>query len=129
MMNGVRYRRILDEKLERFMIGHGTTHFLQDGAHCHKSKIVSTWFKERPYIKLMDWPGNSPDLNPIENVWSWMKMQLRSSKAKNLKELQREVTELWVLKLDNSQYLRNLVKSMPRRLQDVIDREGNPTKY
>jgi hypothetical protein len=50
MMNGVRYRRILDEKLERFMIGHGTTHFLQDGAHCHKSKIVSTWFKERPYI-------------------------------------------------------------------------------
>jgi hypothetical protein len=77
----------------------------------------------------MDWPGNSPDLNPIENVWSWMKMQLRSSKAKNLKELQREVTELWVLKLDYSQYLRNLVKSMPRRLQDVIDREGNPTKY
>jgi hypothetical protein len=124
MMKGVRYRRILDEKLERFMIGHGTTHFLHDCAPCHNSKIVSTWFKERPNIKLIDWPGNSPDLNPIENVWSWMKMQqLRCSKAKNLKELQREVTELWVLKLDN------LVESMPRRLQDIIDREGNPTRY
>ena len=39
----------------------------------------------------------------------------------------RSVVE--VLRMSNSQYLRNLVESMPRRLEDVISREENPTKY
>ena len=78
----------------------------------------------------MDWPGNSPDLNPIENVWSWMKKQLsETSTASNMVDWKREVTELWVLRMSNSQYLRNLVESMPTRLEDVISRKGNPTKY
>ena len=111
------------------MMQHGTTHFLQDGAPCHKSKIVTAWFQERPHISLIDWPGNSPDLNPIENVWAWMKSQLRDSKATSLPQLQREITELWVLRMDNIQYLKNLVESMPRRLQAVIDGNGNLTKY
>ena len=40
---------------------------------CHKAKIVTKWFQERPHIILIKWPGNSPDLNPIENVCIWMK--------------------------------------------------------
>ncbi len=84
---------------------------------------------EEANIKLIDWPGNSPDINPIKNAWSWMKVQLRESKATNLQELQQDVTRLWVLKMDDCQYLRNLVESMPRRLEDVFRREGNPTKY
>jgi len=59
---------------------------------------------------------------------SWMKVQLRESKATNLQELQQDVTRLWVLKMDDGQYLRNLVVSMPSRLEDVIRRGGNPTK-
>ncbi len=47
----------------------------------------------------------------------------------HLQELQQDVTRLWVLKMDDSQYLSNLVDTMPRRLEDVIRREGNPTKY
>jgi hypothetical protein len=41
MMNGVRYCQLLDDKLEFFMFQNGTSHFLQDRACCHRSKIVS----------------------------------------------------------------------------------------
>jgi hypothetical protein len=53
-------------------------------------------FRERPTIKLMDWSGSRPDLNHIKNIWPWVNMHLRSSKAKSLQEMQQEVTELWV---------------------------------
>jgi transposase len=129
MMNGVRYRQVLEDKLERFMGLHGTTHFLQDGAPCHRSKIVSEWFKERPHIQLIKWPGNSPDLNPIENAWAWMKMQLKETHPTNLEELKVEIKKLWVLRMDDSQYLKKLVESMPDRIQEVIARDGNATHY
>jgi transposase len=129
MMNGARYLRILDEKLEFFMGQHGTSHFLQDGAPCHKCKIVTSWFQARPHISLIDWPGNSPDLNPIENVWNWMKNKLQDSKATSLPQLKQEIKELWTLHMDDIQYLKNLVESMPRRLEAVILNEGNSTKY
>ena len=129
MMNGQRYRQILDEKLEWFMQQHQTTHFLQDGAPCHRSKIVSSWFEERPAITLIDWPGNSPDLNPIENAWAWMKYQLQNCGATSIPDLETEILRLWTIRMDNSDYLRSLVESMPRRLQAVIDNNGNATKY
>ncbi len=129
MMNGARYRKILDEKLELFMHQHGATHFLQDGAPCHRSRIVSDWFRERPNIILIDWPGNSPDLNPIENCWAWMKGQLENCGATSIPELQLEITRLWALKMEDSAYLRSLVESMPRRIQAVMENAGNATKY
>ena len=43
----------------------------------------------------LDWPGNSPDLNPIANAWSWMKKQLsETSTVTNMVDWKREVTEL-----------------------------------
>ena len=129
MMNGARYKKVLEDKLELFMHSHGTTHFLQDGAPCHRSKIVTEWFKERPHIKLIKWPGNSPDLNPIENVWSWMKVQLKETHPTNLDELKDEIKKLWVLRMDDSPYLKKLVESMPDRIQEVIERDGNVTHY
>jgi hypothetical protein len=122
MMNGACYRRILDDKLECFMHQHGTSHFLQDGAPCHKSKIVTQWFNEWPNIILIKCPGNSPDLNPIENVWSWMKAKLRNSTNKNMEEWRRKITELWTLRMSDGD-------SMPKRLAEVIEKDGWTTHY
>jgi hypothetical protein len=55
---------------------HGSTYFLQDGAPCHASKKIKTFLAEQPF-QVIDWPGNSPDLNPIENCWNFMKNRLR----------------------------------------------------
>ena len=47
----------------------------------------------------------------------------------SLPALQLEITRLWVTRMENSDYLRSLVESMPRRLQEVISKAGNTTKY
>ena len=87
------------------------------------------WFRQRPNIKLIDWPGNSPDLNPIENCWAWMKNQLKDCQATSVPLLEEEIKRLWVLKMGDCQYLRNLAESMPRRIQAVLENGGNATKY
>ena len=63
-------------------------------------------------------------------MWIWMKNQLKElSRCSNLLELRQEIIKLWTEKMEDIQYLRNLVNSMPRRLQDVIERDGGCTKY
>ncbi len=55
--------------------------------------------------------------------------QLQDSKATSLPQLQQEIKFLWKLKMDDIQYLKNLVESMPRRLEAVILNEGNSIKF
>ena len=71
-----------------------TTKFLQDGAPCHKAKTIMNWLAQRKW-SVVDWPGNSLDLNHIENLWNWMKNQLKDSHCSNLDELQNEIKILW----------------------------------
>jgi hypothetical protein len=75
----------------------------------------------------MDWPGNSPDLNPIENLWNIMKDGLKSKDMGSAPKLRAELKKLWVT-LDQAM-LQNLSDSIPRRLQMVINAKGEMTKY
>ena len=45
----------------------GSGVFQQDLAPCHTSKQVKN-FMNNHHIKVLEWPGNSPDLNPIKNL-------------------------------------------------------------
>ena len=42
---------------------------------------TSIFFLQNQRIELIVWPGNSPDLNPIENIWAIIKMKLREYKV------------------------------------------------
>ncbi len=76
---------MLKDHLFPFIDIHGSKVFLQDGAPCHTSKRAMVYLKEKEdEFTVMDWPGNSPDLNPIENVWAHIKLKLKSKKLKNL---------------------------------------------
>ena len=73
------------------------------------------------------WYSQSPDLNPIENLWSYLDWTLRDRKCGNLDELWQALQE--ALKSLPVDYLTKLVDSMPSRLQAVINADGYPTKY
>jgi hypothetical protein len=58
-----------------------------------------------------------------------MKMQLQESHPTNLDQLREKIKRLWVLRMEDSQILRSLMYSMPKRLLGVIERGGNTTHY
>ena len=73
--------------------------------------------------------SQSPDLNPIENLWSMLKLQLKNRKKKprSEAELWKQVQEEWKnLKAD---LLKGLADSMPQRCQDVIAVHGRSTRH
>ena len=66
MMNGDTYKKVLEDHLLHYMTSFRASHFLHDGAPCHKTKKI-TALLENYEFEVIDWPGNSPDLNPIDN--------------------------------------------------------------
>lgn len=101
--------------------------FQQDGAPCHTARVCMKWFDQHQ-VKLLTWPGNSPDLNPIENLWSRLKKLVSAKRPSNKKDLIEAVIRSWfhVITPDN---LEKLVDSMHRRCQAVIKAKGYPTRY
>ena len=109
------------------MTVHSTTIFMHDDAPCHRSKIVKKFLEEN-YVTALDWPGNSPDLNSIKNLWAKMKDLVAEKQPSSRKALIQTIKEVWVQEI-SADFCNSLIASMPRRLQAVIKVKGGNTKY
>ena len=125
------YINILQTKLlptirDSFGDVHNCT-FQDDSAPCHRAKKVNE-FLATTGVNVLQWPGNSPDLNPIENCWQVIGVKLAAKKLRNKRELQEAIIRVWNYELSRD-YIHTLIKSMPARIKAVIKARGGTTKY
>lgn len=123
-LNSDRYVEILFEHLVPIYTDHFI--FQQDNSPIHKSNKVKD-FLSRSNIKTLKFPANSPDLNPIENVWHLIKhymSQITDLTNENFKEKIIECCK----KVDYSS-IYNTISNMHIRIQQVIDNNGGHSNY
>ncbi len=100
--------------------------FQQDLAPAHTAKGTKSWFNDHG-VTVLDWPANSPDLNPIENLWGIVKEEMRDTRPHNADWPECHYQRTWAS--IPPQQCHKLITSMPRRTEAVIKAKGAPTKY
>lgn len=101
---------------------------MQDNAKPHVARVVNEYLNEVG-IRRVDWPSCSPDLNPIEHLWDELQRRVRHRPAlpDTLQELRLALQEEF--ERIPQIYSTNLIESMPRRLNAVIQARGGHTRY
>jgi transposase len=127
-INGAVYLGILQEKLLIHMGLLNSTVFQQDGAPCHRTAAVSRWLADNNIEVLGPWPGSSPDLNPIENMWVMMKRKVSKLNPTSEAALTAAIKDVWVKDITPA-YCERLARSMPSRIRLVLAAKGQHSKY
>ena len=109
------------------MFGKSKWQLLHDGAPAHKDKRTHEFLAQNKVQVVERWPGNSPDLNPIENLWSWLARRLGKLPITTHGELREALQREW--EHVPRELLVTLSQSMERRLQRVLERDGAYTEY
>ena len=99
---------------------------MQDGDPAHRSRVVKRWLKDN-HVPMLECNRNSPDLNPIENAWNYMKNKVHEAHSTNIQTLMEVLMKLWVPKY--AEYFWEFAESIPNILHNVIKAKGHMTKY
>ncbi len=104
--------------------------FQLDMAPTHTAKCTKSWLNDHG-VTVLDWLANSPELNPIDNLWGIVKRKMRDTRpnhADDLKDHADDLIKATCASITPEQCHR-LIASMPRRIDAVIKTKGAPTKY
>lgn len=98
--------------------------FQQDGATVHRTKAALQLLEENcPNFIALNWPANSPDLSPIENVWGWMQREINKEPLSlTIEDFKLQIERVWERVPDTM--LKNLAAGMNKRMEKVIKLKG-----
>ena len=100
--------------------------FQHDNDPKHSFNLVKNYLQNKG-IEVLSWPPQSPDLNPIENLWSELNRQLNKRQCNTEDELFQCLLEKW--ESLSVKYLQKLVESNLRRSAAVLRNHGYPINY
>ena len=100
--------------------------FMQDNAPCHTVKSLKTFLSEED-VTVMEWPAQSPDMNPIENVWKLLNERAKEKNPRNVEELWTNLKGEWEkISVDKC---KTLIRLCSKRCQAIIESKGLQIKY
>ena len=130
-MNGAKYISMLNSRLLpqiRNWFEQEPCIFQQDSAPCHTAKAVYAWFKTNK-IKVLKWPGNSPDMNPIESMWNQLKDEIHNVPITTKVQLIERLIQVWFHSPKIRKMCQDLIKGMPKHVEALKNAKGGQTKY
>uniref|UniRef100_UPI00358EA5E1 voltage-dependent calcium channel subunit alpha-2/delta-3-like n=1 Tax=Myxine glutinosa TaxID=7769 RepID=UPI00358EA5E1 len=130
-VNSENMPRLTDEILRPHVLPimqHANVIFQQDNARPHTARLTTAFLRNHN-IQVLPWPSRSPDLNPIEHLWDALDQRLRAhqQQPQNLRQLAQALQAEWVN--IHQATIRDLIASMGRRCQSVLDSNGGHTRY
>jgi transposase len=128
--NAAAYQRVLEEYLLPCgqPIGGNSWQFQQDNAPIHTAGTTKQWLLQHN-IRALQWPSRSPDLNPIENVWGSLARRVYDSGRQydSIDALKAAIKIAW--QQIGMPELQNLVNSMPKRIVQLLKKNGKSIPY
>jgi transposase/putative hemolysin len=103
-----------------------------DPSHVNAQSIISEFNQQRrgastKVCLLPGWPPNSPDLNLIENLWSWLQARVNAKGCQSFEEFSKALDEAIVAVPKQSRV--KLYNSMTNRLHQMVENGGGPSGY
>ena len=79
--------------------------------------MTPKWLKDNK-VKVLEWPSESPNLNPIESLWAELKKRVQARRPTNLTQLHQLCQEEWAK-----------IQGFLKHFTQVKQFKGNATKY
>jgi len=104
-------------------------HFQQDGATCHSARSTMAWFAANGLPPPIDWPPHSPDVSPIENLWSLMVQDVNKENPATVDDLRKAIRGSWRARTSDPILMENLLGGWRKRVLQLVDAKGGRLSY